>query len=263
LHDLTTSSSEVVPPAGIQGKQERKEMFRYIATALCLGALVFAASASAAPLPTVTSIECNDENPAGAGELAGFCSVRVKAADITGNPTGFAPVTSDSAVRIVPATSAGFELSRRADGESSFVFAYEAATSGPHTLTANYQGDANHAPSQGSVEVIVPAARHATQLSISCGTLKVGQRSNCTAVVRDVSGTATTPTGIVEFHAFGRNSGGFGTSRCRLVPLSLGLGFCAVSFTPTVAGPEEFFFAYQGDKTHRPATREATLTINH
>jgi hypothetical protein len=236
-------------------------MFRYIATALCMGALVFAASASAAPLPTVTSIECNTDNPAGAGELAGLCTVRVKA-ETTGNPTGFAPVTSDSAVRIVPTTSAGFKLARLADGESGFVFAYEAATAGPHTLTASYQGDANHAPSRGSLEVIVPAARHATQLSISCGTLKVGQRSNCTAVARDISGTATTPTGIVEFHAFGRNSGGFGSSRCRLVPLSLGSGFCAVSFTPTVAGPEDFFFAYEGDKTHRSATREVTLTIN-
>lgn len=236
-------------------------MFRHIATALCLGALVFAASASAAPLPTVTSVECNSENPAGPGELAGFCSVRVKA-DTTGNPTGFAPVTSDSAVRIVPATSAGFKLGRLTDGESSFVFAYEAATSGPHTLTASYLGDANHAPSQGSLEVIVPAERHATAITFSCGTLKVGQRSSCTSVVRDLSATRTSATGFVHFNAFGANRGGFGSSRCNLLPLSLGLSICSTTFTPTVAGSEEFLIAYDGDKTHRTASLETTLKIN-
>ncbi|HVQ60414.1 MAG TPA: Ig-like domain-containing protein [Solirubrobacterales bacterium] len=226
-----------------------------------MGALVFAAGASAAPLPTVTSIDCNTDNPAGAGELTGFCSVRVKA-ETTGNPTGFAPVTSDSAVRIVPATSAGFKLERLADGESSFVFGYEAATAGPHTLTASYGGDANHAASQGSLEVVVPAARHITRLNVDCGTLKVGQRSTCSAFVRDLSTPATSPTGLVEFHAFGRNSGGFSTSRCRAIPLGLGLGFCTVGFTPTVAVPEEFFFAYEGDKTHRPAILDTVRTIN-
>ncbi|HEX6666522.1 MAG TPA: Ig-like domain-containing protein [Solirubrobacterales bacterium] len=237
-------------------------MFRCIATALCMGALVFAAGASAAPLSTVTSMDCS-ESDAGAGEeLIAICSLRVKS-DSGGTITGFAPITSDSSVRIRPATNAGFQLSRVDDGESSFVFAYETSVPGPHTLTANYLGDANHAPSQGTLAVVVKPSRNPVQMTLNCGaTPKVGQRSSCSVVARDVGATRTSPTGFVEFNAFGPNRSGFNPSRCKLAPLGAGLSFCSVGFTPVAAGAEEVFLGYEGDKTHRTAILDTMLKIN-
>lgn len=235
-------------------------MSKYIAIALCLGTLVFAASASAAPLATTTTIQCNEQDPAGPGEQRGLCMVTVRSPESTGTITGFAPVTG-AGITAIPATTAGFKLNRVKDGESTLVFVYEAATAGPHTLTANYGGDANHAPSQGSLAVNVPAERHKTTATVTCTALKVGQRGSCSVRVIDVSTNRTVPTGLVRFNALGGNVGEFNSTPCRLISFPT-FGFCTVSFTPTKAGVDGALASYEGDSTHRPSTAEFKLVVS-
>jgi hypothetical protein len=236
-------------------------MSKYIAIALCLGTLVFAASASAAPLATTTTIQCNEQDLSGAGEQRGLCMVTVRSPESTGTITGFAPVTGDGITAIPFSPTVGFKLNRVKNGESTLVFVYEAATAGPHTLAANYSGDVNHAPSQGSLAVNVPAERHKTATTVTCGTLKVGQPATCSAVVRDVSATRTSPTGSVRFVALGGNVGEFISTPCRLIAFSL-FSFCSITFTPDAAGVDGALGIYDGDRTHRPSEAEFKLVVN-
>jgi len=235
-----------------------------IALTLCLGALSFASTASAAPLPTETRMECNTENPAGANEFNGLCLLEVTSPGSTATITGVASMISDSDVTFIPSGTDGFTLNRWADGKSTLVFGFEATTEGLHTLTASYPGDANHEPSQGSLDVIVKPERHPVTLSLGCGPLKAGVKTTCSVVARDISATPTAPTGTIEFHIIGfRTPPVLTQSRCRLLPFNGFQSLCAVGLTPAEA-PDVggITISYGGDATHRIVTRDIRLVVS-
>jgi hypothetical protein len=84
----------------------------------------------------------------------------------------------------------------------------------------------------------------------------IGQTGTCEAVVSDTdTGTATTPSGTVEFSASSTAVEFSGTPVCTLSTA----GSCQITFTSSAYGPETITASYDGDSSH--ATSFSTQQI--
>jgi large repetitive protein len=95
-----------------------------------------------------------------------------------------------------------------------------------------------------------------TAIACSPGTINVNQSATCTATVSDTdSGTASTPTGIVNFTA---TVGSFTPTSCTLSGSKCSVGYNAASTggAPTVTG------SYGGDTTHGTSSGSTNITVN-
>jgi YD repeat-containing protein len=126
----------------------------------------------------------------------------------------------------------------------SGVATYSSAglTAGPHTITANYSGDASYASSTGSVSILVAKKASATSMQASSTNVGLGQTVTLTASV-----TGTGPTGSVEFMD--------GTNTVATVQLASGTA--SVVTAPLSAGSHSFTAVYSGDDVNLSSSSSA------
>lgn len=118
--------------------------------------------------------------------------------------------------------------------------------SGIASITALYNGDTYHKPSQGSTVITIYPRTTSISLSCSPSPVPVNAPTICTAVVSDSSsaGTPITPSGSVTFSNSG--AGIFGSTDCKNVGATL---VCTTSYIPNLGseGTETLRAAYVGD----------------
>jgi hypothetical protein len=104
-------------------------------------------------------------------------------------------VTSDSGATVPGGTiqlsvDGGTAVSETLSANGTYVYSTSFATAGPHTVLAEYGGDATHAPSTGSVTVNVGGTSSGSgSFSISATSITVAQGSAGTSTIK------VTPTG--------------------------------------------------------------------
>ena len=100
------------------------------------------------------------------------------------------------------------------------------------------------------------ATLRSTSTSVTCpSAILIGQTGTCEAVVSDTdTGTATTPSGTVDFSA-SSTAVEFSAPVCTLSAA----GSCQITFTGSAYGPETITASYDGDSSH--ATSSATQQI--
>ena len=110
-------------------------------------------------------------------------------------------------------------------------------------------GTASARPSQATLR--------STSTSVTCpSTILIGQTGTCEAVVSDTdTGTATTPSGNVDFSASSTAAEFSSTPVCTLSAA----GSCQITFTGSAYGPVTITASYGGDSSH--ATSSATQQI--
>jgi len=149
-------------------------------------------------------------------------------------------------------------LSTASPSTSSCQTSYTPLPSGPVTITANYPGDASHAPSSGTSSVAVSARSVSVAVTPNPSAVTASSQITFTSVVTDTSaGTPTTPTGTLTW-GDGGAGGSFSGSTC-----ALSSGQCSVVYTaPSASGSVTIRASYSGDSTHASGSGTSSLTVN-
>ncbi len=131
------------------------------------------------------------------------------------------------------------------------------AGSGTHELTALYESDADLDLSQDTEAIgVTDVPPSVTQTALRCepAAVKLGDASTCTATVEDISGTPSTPTGIVEFAVLNGDEGTFAPDDDCLLngPENGRVASCSVTYGPAAVGSaiHEVRAAYEADDEH-------------
>jgi Bacterial Ig-like domain (group 1) len=149
---------------------------------------------------------------------------------------------------------------------ASCATTYTPSEAGSATITAHYNGDLIHLESEGTTTVTI--AKRSTSTSVSCtpGSFQAGGSTSCTATVTDTaSGTATTPTGTVDFSS--NQIGTFTPPSCTLTPTpdptdGPTAGCTApVLYSSTVAATHTITGAYSGDLIHQTSSGSTTVSV--
>jgi Bacterial Ig-like domain (group 3) len=223
--------------------------------ALMVGMLAVPSTAAALDA-TTTGVACSPSAPATG--TATTCTATVT--DIESTPVG----TPGGEVSFSASPDSGTFPSPSActlDAAGSCQLSFTPATGGVYTITASYGGDANHSGSSGTGSV---TAVDVTTTSLSCApaTVQIGSSTQCTATLSDPTATQP-PLGSINFSS-SPTTGTFGASGvCPWQPSKSGIGgsaTCAVTFTPSVAGPYAITADYGGDSTHGPSSGAFGLT---
>jgi hypothetical protein len=86
----------------------------------------------------------------------------------------------------------------------------------------------------------------------------IGQTGTCDAVVSDTdTGTATTPSGTVDFSASSTAVGFSGTPVCTLSAA----GSCQIAFTGSAYGPVTITASYDGDFSHATSSAQQQIEV--
>jgi hypothetical protein len=215
--------------------------------------------------PTATALNC------GAGTTVGLgtkCTVTVTNTDgspvLPGKSVIFG---SDSAGTFTPG---GCNLAG-ANGKSTCEVTYTPSQvdSGTHKITAVYEGDNSHEPSQGLAELTVKAVEappviDPTATTIACAPTSalLAAATTCTATVADTAAPPSNPSGAVKFATDSQGNFSNGAT-CALAPAGTGKASCQVTYTPTTlgSGTHKISASYEGDATHKPSAGETTVTV--
>ncbi|MFE5161694.1 Ig-like domain repeat protein [Streptomyces sp. NPDC056697] len=149
-----------------------------------------------------------------------------------GTPTG--PVTIDFGDGTPPVTA---EL---VAGSASVVHAYTSTAGSPYTISAEYGGDTDFAPSENTIEHAVAPAATTTVVSSSPSPSAVGQSVTLIARVAPVPPGAGAPTGTITFD-FGDGSGP------ATATIAGGVATTTHAFTSTAGSPYTVTATYGGD----------------
>jgi hypothetical protein len=153
--------------------------------------------------------------------------------------------------------------------ESTCKVTYKATAPGgpPHVLTAKYQGDNKHLPSEGSTTVAVTAI-HGTTTDVKCNpsTFALGNHTDCTVTVKDTTLISPgAPGGEVQFERIG-GQGSFepasANNKCKLAVVSSASSACTITFNPSVAAAITIKASYPGDTGHDISNGSTPLTVN-
>jgi Bacterial Ig-like domain (group 3) len=221
---------------------------------LLIGVLAVPSSAAAQDT-TMTAVQCLPASRATG--TATTCTATVTDSDTpTSTPGGEVSFSASPDSGTFPSPSAC-----TLDASGQCPLSFTPATGGVYTITASYAGDADHAGSTGtgSVTAVDPTT---TSLSCTPATVQIGSSTQCTATLSDPTATQP-PIGNINFSS-SPTTGTFGASGvCPWQPSKSGVGgsaTCAVTFTPTTAGPYTLTAGYVGDNTHGPSSGSFRLT---
>ncbi|MGP3945921.1 Ig-like domain repeat protein [Streptomyces sp. 6N106] len=188
------------------------------------------------PAATATTITATPD-PTVTGEL-----VTVTVAPTgpgAGTPTG--PVTIDFGDGTPPVTA---EL---VTGSAAVVHAYASTAGSPYTISAEYGGDTDFAPSEDSIDHAVAPAATTTVVSSSPSPSAVGQSVTLIARVAPVPPGAGAPTGTVTFD-FGDGSAP------ATATIAGGVASTSHAFTSTAGSPYTVTATYSGDDNFAAST---------
>ena len=152
-------------------------------------------------------------------------------------------------------------------GKASCQLTYTPAAGGiRQKITASYQGDLDHDPSEETVELTVSRRDTATTLTCASAAVALNAASTCTATVKDSSGaTSSLSPGAVNFSSDqpGAFSGdGAIPEQCILTDEGNGKGSCQITYTPTAAGAHKITATYSGDALHQPSSASSQLSVS-
>jgi hypothetical protein len=124
---------------------------------------------------------------------------------------------------------------------------------GQHIITAVYSGDANFAPSTGTLPHAVTRTGSTTALSLSSPLTVFGQVDTFTAIVSPATPGLPLPTGAVQFQIDGVNFG---------APVTLVGGRATIADSTTLSpGPHTITAIYAGDANFTGSSSSASQTV--
>ncbi|HLJ93878.1 MAG TPA: Ig-like domain-containing protein, partial [Gemmataceae bacterium] len=165
------------------------------------------------------------------------------------SPTSVGPFTASGTVVFTDGntTLATVPLS---SGRASFTTTM--LTTGQHTVSAAYSGDANFAASTASASVSVNPVSTSVTLTSSAGTTSLGQMVTFTAAVSPSTAGTFTASGTIAFQD--------GNVTLAAVPLSGGMAMFTTA--GLAAGSHTINAVYSGDASFTIATGTATQIVN-
>ena len=149
-----------------------------------------------------------------------------------------------------------------------------AVGSGSHRITATYQGELEHRPSQASALITVTqnqeeeegeAGKNPTSTTVDCEPelVEVTTATHCAIAVTDLGANPTPPTGKVALSSNG--AGVFApATECALAPgQAAGVSTCQVDYTPTEigTGSQVITARYPNDATHKRSEGTDPISI--
>ncbi|MFE6497311.1 Ig-like domain repeat protein [Streptomyces sp. NPDC057747] len=139
-------------------------------------------------------------------------------------------------------------------GTATVVHAYTGTAGSPYTLTADYSGDTDFAPSQGTAVQTVTAAATTTSVAATAEPSATGQTVTLIARVAAVPPGSGAPGGTVTFDF------GDGTTPATAA-LTGGTGSVTHTYTGTEGSPYTLTAAYDGDTDFAPSTGTGTHAV--
>jgi hypothetical protein len=191
-------------------------------------------------------------NPSAVNQTVTFTATVSASAPGSGTPTGTVTFL-DGGLSIGTGTLSG--------GTATFTTSF--STSGNHSITATYAGDANFTGSAGTMTQSVTIATSSTTVASSVNPSVFGQTVTFTATVTAGSGS-NTPTGTVTFFDGGTSigtgtlAGGGGSASANLTTSTLTLGNHTI--TVTYGGDSNFLSSASGPIT-QTVNKSGTSTI--
>ncbi|WP_432047399.1 Ig-like domain repeat protein [Streptomyces asiaticus] len=163
-----------------------------------------------------------------------------------GTPTG--PVTIDFGDGAPPVTA------QLVNGSAAVTHAYATTAGSPYTITAEYGGDGDFAPSENTLVHAVTPAATTTVVTSSPTPSAVGQTVTLIARVAPVPPGAGAPTGTVTFDF------GDGTTTAT-VPVSNGVATTTHAYVSTAGSPYTITATYGGDDNFATSTGTAVQPV--
>ncbi|MFF3959687.1 Ig-like domain repeat protein, partial [Streptomyces sp. NPDC001890] len=139
-------------------------------------------------------------------------------------------------------------------GTATVVHAYTGTAGSPYTLTADYSGDTDFAPSQGTAVQTVTAAATTTSVAATAEPSATGQTVTLIARVAAVPPGSGAPSGSVTFDF------GDGTTPATAA-LTGGTASATHAYTGTEGSPYTLTAAYDGDTDFAPSTGTGTHAV--
>ncbi|WP_411136761.1 beta strand repeat-containing protein [Streptomyces sp. C10] len=199
-------------------------------------------AASAATTSTTVS---SSPDPSVTGRPVTFTATVTPSPPGAGVPTGTVAFTFGDGTAALTAPVTG--------GVASVTHAYTTAAGSPHTVTANYSGDANFSSSSGTDSQTVDPASTLTTVTATPGPSVVGQPVTFTATVTPVEPGAGVPAGAVTFDF------GDGTPPT-LTSVSDGVAGITHTYT-SAGGPYTVTAQYEGDDSFMSSSGSDTQTV--
>jgi type II secretory pathway pseudopilin PulG len=194
--------------------------------------------------PTATAV-ISSANPSVVGQTVTYTATVTAASPSTGNPTGNVKFF-DGGTAITGCTAQA--LTGTSTDTAICVFTYVNTAGSPHTITAQYLGNAGtYAASavSASISQVVTVASTTTSMISSANPSVSGQSVTYTATVAAVSPGTGNPTGNVEF--FDGVTGISGCTAKALPGTSTDSVTCVVSYANTVGSPHTITAEYLGN----------------
>ncbi|MGW2332007.1 Ig-like domain repeat protein, partial [Streptomyces sp. NPDC001700] len=179
---------------------------------------------------TTTTVVSAESEPSVTGEVVTVTVVPGSPA--SGVPTGSATIDFGDGTPLVTVQLVA--------GTATVTHAYASASGSPYTITAEYSGDADYAPSEDTIVHTVDPAETVTRVTSSANPSAVGQSVTMIARVSPTPPGAGAPTGTVTFD-FGDGSPPV------TVPVSGGRALASHAYTSTAGSPYTVTASYSGD----------------
>ncbi|MGW3269588.1 beta strand repeat-containing protein, partial [Streptomyces sp. NPDC001056] len=194
-------------------------------------------------------------DPSHFGETVALTATVTRSSPGTGTPTGTVTFTVDG--------PGGFTQTVPLGGDGTAVVTTSALGAGTHTVTADYSGDADFAPSSGTDTQTVDKTATTTTVTTSPNPTVPGDPVTLTAVVAPAPPGTGTPTGTVTFVVDGGGGGTFtgtldanGVATVTVATLDTGTH----NVTATYLGDADFAGS-SGSTTHTVGTPTSATTV--
>ncbi|MFE7782421.1 Ig-like domain repeat protein [Streptomyces libani] len=194
---------------------------------------------------TTSTTVSSSPDPSVTGQPVTFTATVAPTPPGAGVPTGTVSFTFGDGTAALTAPVTG--------GVATVTHAYTTATGSPHTVTANYSGDANFSSSSGTDSQTVDPASTLTTVTATPGPSVVGQPVTFTATVTPVEPGAGVPAGAVTFDF------GDGTPPT-LTSVSDGVARITHTYT-SAGGPYTVTAQYEGDDSFTSSSGSDTQTV--
>jgi hypothetical protein len=184
--------------------------------------------------------------------------------DSANTPVHLAISAADSAEKSLTYTASGLPAGLSINSATGVISGTPTTTqTASATVTAT---DTSAISGHTEFNWTVTARSSATGVSCAPSTVVAGRVTTCTASVTDTgSGPTRTPTGSVDFSETPPVEGSFSDGgSCGLSPRSTaGAASCAISYTPSLTGPQQITATYLGDGAHAASSSSANgLTVD-